>query len=92
MAESAYSVARNWFAWANGNPKNTTAIRSAFNDCMAGSLGKGGLDSVTSASKNGVSMQKTVGLTEPQRQDALRLALQWLDLGYIPSTRSLGRF
>lgn len=59
---------------------------------MAGSLGKGGLDSVTSASKNGVSMQKTVGLTEPQRQDALRLALQWLDLGYIRQLAALAAF
>jgi hypothetical protein len=92
MAATVYSVARNWFAWANGNPKNTTAIRSAFNDCMSGSLGKGGMDSVTSASKNGISMQKTVGMSESERMDALRIAIQWLDQGFVTSNRSLGRF
>jgi hypothetical protein len=92
MAGNVYSVARNWFTWAHRDAKNTNAIRKAFNDCMAGSLGKGGLDVVTSASKNGISMQKTVGMSESERMDALRIAIQWLDQGFVTSNRSLGRF
>jgi hypothetical protein len=92
MAGNVHSVARNWFVWAHRDAKNTNAIKKAFNDCMSGSLGKGGMDSVTSAAKNGISMQKTVGMSESERMDALRIAIQWLDQGFVTSNRSLGRF
>lgn len=94
MAASVYQVARNLFAWARDNAKRTAQIQQAFDDSVSGgALTKGGLDSITSATKNGVTMSKMVGLNENDRQTALRLAVEWLSLGYAPGTgRSLGRF
>ncbi len=94
MAASVYQVARNLFAWAKDNAKRTAQIQSAFDDAVAGgALTKGGLDSITSATKNSVTMSKMVGMNENDRQTALRLAVQWLAAGYAPATsRSLGRF
>jgi hypothetical protein len=56
-------------------------------------LTKGGLDSITSATKNSVTMQKMIGLNESDRQNALRWALDYLQNGFVPAqSRSLGRF
>jgi hypothetical protein len=93
-ASDVYKIARNLFTYAHGNSKRIAQIRAAFDEAVAGgALSKGGLDVVTSATKNGVSVQKMVGLDEGSRQTALRIALQWLDAGYAPPTgRSLARF
>jgi hypothetical protein len=51
------------------------------------------MDSIMQATKNGVTMQKMVGLNEGERQTALRMAMEYLNIGFIPtSSRSLGRF
>jgi hypothetical protein len=51
------------------------------------------MDSITQATKNGVTMQKLVGLNETERQTALRMAMEYLNIGFVPtSSRSLGRF
>jgi hypothetical protein len=94
MASDVYKVARNLFTWAYGNSKRINQIKAAFDDAVSGgALTKGGLDNVTSANKNGVSMSKTIGLDEASRQTSLRIALQWLDAGYAPPTgRTLARF
>lgn len=79
MAASVYSVARNLYEWAAGNDARVAEIRSAFDDAIsAGPLKRGGLDAISSATKNGVSMQKLVGLNEDQRITALRICLSWL--------------
>lgn len=93
MAASIHQTARNLFAWGCGNAKNTAAIRTAFDAAVSGgALSRGGMDSVTSANKNGVMVQKMVGLSEGDRQTALRWALEWIEAGYAPSSRSVARF
>jgi hypothetical protein len=48
---------------------------------------------VTSATKNGVSMGKAVGLSIPDTMEAMRQALDWIELGYVPGrSRSIARF
>lgn len=82
MAASIYSVARNLYEWAAGNDQRTAEIRAAFDSAIsAGPLKRGGLDSVASATKNGVTMQKLVGLNEDERITALRICLSWLNNG-----------
>jgi hypothetical protein len=93
MAANPKEVARNLFYYAQGNPQRIASIRSAFDSSVAGALTKGGLDSITSATKNSVTMQKMIGLNESDRQNALRWALDYLQNGFIPAqSRSLGRF
>jgi hypothetical protein len=93
MAANVREVARNLFHYANGNPQRIAGIKSAFDSAMAGPLTKGGMDSITSATKNGVTMAKLVGLNETERQTALRMAMEYLNIGFVPtSSRSLGRF
>ena len=53
MAASVYSVARNLYAYACGNAARIAEIQTAFDASMSGgALTKGGLDAVTSATKN----------------------------------------
>jgi hypothetical protein len=93
MAANVREVARNLFHYANGNPQRIAGIQSAFDAAMGGALSKGGMDSITQATKNGVTMSKLVGLNEVERQTALRMAMEYLGNGFVPaSSRSLGRF
>lgn len=93
MPSNAKDIAKNLFYYAKGNPQRIAAIQSAFDASVAGALTKGGMDMVTSAAKNNVSMQKLVGMNETDRQNALRWALQYLMSGFVPSqSRSIGRF
>jgi len=93
MAANVREVARNLFQYANGNPQRIAGIKTAFDAAMGGALTKGGMDSITSATKNGVTMAKLVGLNETERQTALRMAMEYLGNGFVPSSsRSLGRF
>lgn len=93
MAGNPTEVARNLFHYAKGNADRIAAIKTAFDAAMMGPLTKGGMDSITGAMKNGVSMNKLVALNEQDRQTALRMTLQWLAVGFLPSqSRSQGRF
>jgi selenophosphate synthetase-related protein len=93
MPSNAIDVAKNLFHYAKGNPKRIADIQSAFDSSVSGALTKGGMDLITSAAKNNVSMQKLVGMNEVDRQNALRWALQYLMNGFVPSqTRSIARF
>lgn len=93
MAANPREVARNLFRYANGNPSRVREIRAAFDSAMAGALTKGGMDSITNATKNGVGMTKLVGLNEEQRQAALGMAIDWLEVGFVPSaSRSFAGF
>lgn len=93
MAANPKEVARNLFYYAQGNPQRIASIRSAFDASVAGALTKGGMDSITSATKNSVTMQKMIGLNESDRQNALRWALDYLQYGFVPAqSRSIGRF
>jgi hypothetical protein len=93
MAGNPREVAENLFHYARGDAGRITAIQSAFDAAMTGALTKGGMDSITGAMKNGVQMSKLVGLNEQDRQTALRMAVDWLRVGIMPSqSRSFGRF
>jgi hypothetical protein len=92
VAATAYDTARELFFWANGNAQRTADVQAAYDLAGANPIAKGGLDSVLSATKNNVTMQKTVGLNELDRIKALRWALAWLDTGRMPSKRTIGVF
>jgi len=93
MAANPRDVARNLFLYARGDAKRVGDIRNAFELAMTGALTKGGMDSLTNATKNNVSMSKLVGLNESDRQTALRLAIEWIDAGFVPSqSRGFARF
>lgn len=93
MPSSAKDIAKNLFYYAKGNPQRIASIQAAFDESVAGALSKGGLDMISSAAKNNVSMSKLVGMPEVDRQNALRWALSYLAAGFVPSSsRSFGRF
>lgn len=93
MPSNAKDIARNLFHYAQGNPQRIAAIQAAFDESMTGALSKGGMDMISSATKNNVSMSKLVGMPEVDRQNALRWALAYLKAGFVPSSsRSIARF
>ena len=93
MAGNPREVAQNLFHYAKGNAERIASVNRAFDAAMTGALTKGGMDSITGAMKNGVQMSKLVGLNEQDRQTALRMAVDWLRIGFMPcQSRSLGRF
>ena len=57
------------------------------------SMEPGGTATVTSATKNGVSMGKAMGLSIPETMEAMQTALGWIELGFVPCrSRSFARF
>jgi hypothetical protein len=88
-----WELARVWAKGALTSRKNYALIKSYYEELFASSLTAGGLDSMTTGTKNAVSMGKQVGLSIPETLMALQRALEWADQGCIPSrTASLGRF
>jgi hypothetical protein len=86
-------VSRMWAAQGLKNAQFATLLRKRYNDLLIASISEGGLDKVTSATKNGVSMGKQVGLSVPETMEAMSKAISYIDLGIVPYTkRTLGRF
>lgn len=86
-------VSRMWAAQGLKNAQFATLLRKRYNDLLIASISEGGLDKVTSATKNGVSMGKQVGLSVPETMEAMSKAISFIDLGIVPYTkRTLGRF
>jgi hypothetical protein len=86
-------VSRIWAAQGLKNVQFANLLRKRYNDLLIASISEGGLDKVTSATKNGVSMGKQVGLSVPETMDAMSKAISFIDLGIVPYTRrTLGRF
>jgi hypothetical protein len=82
-----------WAAQGLKNVQFANLLRKRYNDLLIASISEGGLDKVTSATKNGVSMGKQVGLSVPETMDAMSKAISFIDLGIVPvTTRTLGRF
>ena len=82
-----------WAAQGLKNVQFANLLRKRYNDLLTASISEGGLDKVTSATKNGVSMGKQVGLSVPDTMDAMSKAISFIDLGIVPcTTRTLGRF
>lgn len=93
MAANAFQAAQDIYDYATGDPKRIAEVKAAYLSAVSsGLLTKGGTDNVTSATKNGVSYQKTVGLTESQRISAMQIAIRGLDNSTRPSTRTFVRF
>lgn len=93
MAAGPLREAQKLFTWAHGNAARIAQVEAAFDTAMTGGvLTKGGTDSVIAATKNGVSMQKIVGLSETVRSDALEMAVLCLRANTYPSSRSQARF
>jgi len=93
MAGNVLDVARQWAKHGISNDKFAAMLATRYSALMEQSIADGGLDKVTSATKNGVSMAKQVGLSVPEAMQAMGLALDWIEAGYIPcQSRSYGRF
>ena len=92
MAANAFQAAQDIYDYAFGNSGRIAEVKTAYATAVsAGLLIKGGTDNVTSASKNNVSYQKTVGLTESQRISAIKIAISGLENNTRPSTAAYGR-
>lgn len=86
-------VSRMWATQGLKNVQFANLLRKRYNDLLIASISEGGLDKVTSATKNGVSMGKQVGLSVPETMEAMSKAISYIDLGIVPYTRrTLGRF
>lgn len=93
MAANAFQAAQDLYDYACGNVGRIAEVKAAYSSAVsAGLLTKGGTDNVTSATKNGVSYQKTVGLPEAHRITALRIAITGLENNTRPSTRTFARY
>jgi hypothetical protein len=93
MAGNVLDVARQWARHGIGNAKFAALLGTRYNALMEQSIADGGLDKVTSATKNGVSMAKQVGLSVPEAMTAMGMAIDWIEAGYVPcQSRSYGRF
>jgi len=89
----AQSVAKVWARQALGNQTFRNLLKTRYDALLTQSINDGGLDKVTSATKNGVSMGKQVGLSIMDTMEAMEMALAYVELGIIPqNTRTLGRF
>lgn len=93
MAANAFQAAQDIYDYAVGDPSRIAAVKAEYASAVsAGYLTKGGTDNVTSATKNGVTMQKSVGLTEQQRISAIQIAIRGLEANTRPSTRTFARY
>ena len=93
MASSRNQAAKEWAKMGISDHGFAFSLRKNYRALAAQSIAPGGLDSVTQATKNAVSMGKTVGLSVLDTMAAMRIALDWVELGYVPmQSRTLGRF
>lgn len=93
MAADATEAAKTLYDYACGNAAKIAEIQAAYDSAVSsGLLTKGGTGDITSATKNGVTYQKTIGLSETQRITAMRIALAGLAANTRPSSRTLARF
>ena len=93
MAGNITSAAKIWAKGGMTSRANAALIRKRYDALFAQSLTAGGLDTVTNATKNSVTMGKSMGLSVIETLEALSKAVEWIDAGTVPSqSRSLGRF
>lgn len=86
-------VAREWARAGLCDATIAAKLRTNHRALVLASMEPGGLATVTSATKNGVSMGKTMGLSIPDTLTAMGRALEWIDLGYVPcQSRSIAGF
>jgi hypothetical protein len=93
MGGDVITAAKVWAKAGLRDPAFTACLRQAHTAMLTQSISAGGLDSVTSATKNGVTMTKSIGLKPLEGMEAMGIALDWIAMGRVPSTsRALGRF
>jgi len=89
----ALQVAANWAKAGMRDREISETLQTNYRALVMQSMAPGGLNTVTTATKNGVSMGKQVGLSIPDTMEAMRQALDWIELGYVPCrSRSIARF
>lgn len=93
MDAKVSQVAREWAKAGISDTLIATKLRTNYRALILQSMEAGGLSTVTSATKNGVSMGKTMGLSIPETMTAMGRAIEWMDAGCVPcQSRSVGRF
>lgn len=93
MDSKTLQVARAWAKAGLCDAQIAAKIRSNHRALVLASMEPGGLATVTQATKNGVQMGKTMGLSIPETLTAFGRAIEWLDVGFIPQqSRSIARF
>jgi len=93
MDAKVSQVAREWAKAGLCDAGIAAKLRTNYRALILASMEPGGLATVTSATKNGVSMGKTMGLSITETLTAMGRAVEWIELGYVPcQLRSLGRF
>jgi hypothetical protein len=89
----AMMVATTWAKAGMRDREIADTLSTNYRALILQSMAAGGLNTVTSATKNGVSMGKSMGLSVPDTMEAMRQALEWIELGYVPCrSRSIARF
>ena len=89
----AMQVAGVWAKAGLCDTQVAARLRTNYRALVLQSMEPGGLSTVTSATKNGVSMGKSLGLSIPDTLEAMEMAVTWIDLGYVPCrSRTAGRF
>lgn len=93
MDAKVSQAAREW-AKAGLCDRNISAkLKTNYQALILASMEPGGLASVTTATKNGVSMGKTMGLSIVETMSAMGRAVEWIELGYVPcQSRSIAGF
>ena len=93
MDANTARVAREWAKAGLCDTQIAAKLRTNYRALILASMEPGGLATVTNATKNGVSMGKTMGLSIPDTLSAMGRAIEWIDLGYVPcQSRSIARF
>jgi len=88
-------TARDWARHGLKSPQFAAKLVKRRDELFDASLSAGGLDQITSASKNGVSQTINGGssMSPSEELAALQRACEWIDAGLVPSqSRGLGRF
>lgn len=93
MDGNTMQVAREWARAGIRDGQIAATLATNHRALVLQSMAPGGLSSVTNATKNGVSMGKSMGLSVPDTLTAMSQAIEWIDLGYVPcQSRSYARF
>jgi hypothetical protein len=93
MAGNPLNVAREWAKAGLCDAQIAAKLKGNYRALILQSMEPGGLATVTSATKNGVQMGKSMGLSIQETLTAMGKALEWIEIGYVPQqSRSLGRF
>lgn len=93
MASNRNQAAKEWAKIGLSDNAFAFTLKTKYRALVDQSITPGGLDSVTQATKNAVSMGKQIGLSVLDTMAAMRIALEWIELGYVPmQSRTLGRF